>query len=527
MTPAADVQLDPVEAGWRARARRLPAVRAFGVRIPLVARIALASALLAVLVAVAFVVLVVALSELRVTTIDASRSKDVTSATLVLEQNLLQVDADLRGYVNTGDRRFLRAWRESRSAIPASIAALDRSAAGREGQEARARRLSTAVRDYVSDYAVLIIGIAEVNPAVARSPAALTEGRRRLEAIRRQVSQVLTVENDRAATRVSTATSQANRAIILGLAALGMSVFLVLLFGAELARAVARPVRRVSEAAKDVAGGDLSVRLPEGGPAEVHDLAASFNEMAVSLERSKEALEDQNRQLRESERLRSELISVISHEVRTPLACVMGYASLLQARPQDDETRQRYLAIISDEARRLEALVDELVDIRRIEQGRLELDPRTFDLGALLEEQVWTFSGRSDRHSIRFDAPEGPLTVHADRNRLAQVIANVLGNAIKYSPEGGPVDVKAAIGEGVVRVSVRDQGAGISGEDRSRIFTKFFRGRVGSGGIGGMGLGLAVSREIVEAHGGRMGFESEVGQGSTFWFELPSAHTSA
>jgi signal transduction histidine kinase len=331
---------------------------------------------------------------------------------------------------------------------------------------------------------------------------------------------VLTAENNLASARVSSATSQANRAIILGLAALGISVLLVLLFGVELARAVAHPVRRVSEAAKQVAGGDLSVRLSEEGPAEVHDLAASFNEMAASLERSKHELEDQNRQLRESERLRSELISVISHEVRTPLACVLGYTSLLQTRPVDEATRQEYLSIIADEARRLEGLVGDLVDVKRIEQGRLELEPQPFDLGALVEEQVRIFKGRSERHTIQLDSAGEPLVVRADRNRLAQVISNLLANAVKYSPDGGVVEVRAAVRNGNACVSVRDHGIGIPAADRSRIFTKFFRGGASLGGIGGMGLGLAVSREIVEAHGGRMSFESEVGRGSIFWFEV-------
>ena len=498
----------------------MPGIRAFGARVPLAARIALASALLAVLVAAAFTILVLTLSELRVTTSQANRSKDVTSATLVLEKDVLQLDAAFRGYVTTGDRRFLRAFKDARTELPPATAALDRSAAGREGQELRARNLVTAVDEYVSDYALPFIGIAELNAAVARSPAAVTEGRKRIDAIQRQVSRALTAENDLASARVSSATSQANRAIVLGLAALGISVLLVLLFGVELSRAVAHPVRRVSEAAKRVAGGDLSVRLPEHGPAEVHDLSASFNEMAASLERSKHELEEQNRQLRESERLRSELISVISHEVRTPLACVLGYTSLLQTRPVDEATRQEYLSIIADEARRLEGLVGDLVDVRRIEQGRLEMEPQAFDLGALVQEQVRIFKGRSERHTIELNSTGGPLVVRADRNRVAQVIANLLGNAVKYSPEGGAVEVEAAVQNGDVRVSVRDHGIGISEADRPRIFTKFFRGSKGLGGIGGMGLGLAVSREIVEAHGGRMGFESKVGRGSVFWFEL-------
>jgi signal transduction histidine kinase len=279
-------------------------------------------------------------------------------------------------------------------------------------------------------------------------------------------------------------------------------------------------VRRVSEAAKTVAGGDLSVRLPEKGPAEVHDLSAAFNEMSAALERSKQELEQQNSQLRESERSRSELIGVISHEVRTPLACVLGYASLLQTRPVDEETRRRYLSIISDEARRLEALVSELVDVRRIEEGRLELEMETFDLHALLAEQVRTFEDRSERHTVELEEASNAIAVRADRGRVAQVIANLLGNAIKYSPGGGLVEVEVAKRMGNVRVSVRDEGMGIPESARSRIFTKFFRGEAGAGGIGGMGLGLALSREIVEAHGGRMGFQSEVGRGSVFWFEL-------
>jgi signal transduction histidine kinase len=520
VSPAADVQLEGAHTGRLDRVRRWPAIRVFNAQVPLVPRIALASALLAVLVAAAFTILVLALTDLRLTTSEANRSKDVTSATLVLEQDLLQADSALRGYLNTGDRRFLRAWREARAELPVSTVALAQSAAGREGQQQRAGGLVTGVREYVSDYAVPLIGIAEINPSLARSPVAITEGRRRVEGIRRQVTQVLTAENDLASARVSSATSQANRAIILGLAALGITVLLVLLFGVELARAVAHPVRRVSEAAKDVAGGDLSVRLPEQGPAEVHDLAASFNEMAASLERSKHELEDQNRQLRESERLRSELISVISHEVRTPLACVLGYTSLLQTRPVDEPTKQEYLSIIADEAHRLEGLVGDLVDVRRIEEGRLELEAEPFDLGTLVKEQVRVFGGRSERHTIHVDPIAEPLVVHADRNRLAQVIANLLANAVKYSPDGGTVEVAAAVRDGYVRVSVSDDGIGIPEADRSRIFTKFFRGSAGLGGIGGMGLGLAVSREIVEAHGGHMGFETDVGGGSTFWFEL-------
>jgi len=211
LSRAADVQIEAPHTGKLARARRLPAIRAFGARVPLAARIVLASALLAVLIAMAFTILVLTLSELRTTTSQANRSKDVTSATLVLEKDVLQVDAALRGYVTTGDPRFLRTFRDASAELPAATAALDRTAAGREGQEVRARRLITAVDEYVNDYAVPLIGIAELNAAVARSPVAVTEGRRRIDAIGRQVTQVVTTENDLASARANSTPKRRTR----------------------------------------------------------------------------------------------------------------------------------------------------------------------------------------------------------------------------------------------------------------------------------------------------------------------------
>ena len=503
--------------------------RGFATRRPnlsLVARIVAASALLAVLVSAAFAILVIALSDLRTTTSEANRSKDVTSGTLVLERDLAAFETGLRGYINTGDPRFLRSWRDARSALASSSAAFRAQAVDNLAQERRARRLVGAIDDYVADYADPLVAIARVNPSIARSPTAVKEGRRRLEAIRNEIATMLRIENDLAANRVSSAKRQAGRAIAVGLGALAISVVLVLLFGAVLARSVARPIRRTSEAATEVAGGDLAVRVPETGPGEVGELALAFNQMAASLERGQRELEGQNAQLRESERLRFELVSAVSHEVRTPLACVLGYTTLLLTREVSEEERRQYLEIITDEARRLESLVDDLVDAKRIEEGRLVLDEELFDLSAVLREQVESFGGRSPEHVLHVDQSES-LVVHADRGRMAQVVANLLSNAIKYSPEGTTVDIVAQRENGVVRVAVRDQGDGIPPQDRSRIFSKFFRGDAAQSGVGGVGLGLAISREIVEAHGGRMGFESASGQGALFWFELPLADESA
>jgi signal transduction histidine kinase len=139
---------------------------------------------------------------------------------------------------------------------------------------------------------------------------------------------------------------------------------------------------------------------------------------------------------------------------------------------------------------------------------------------------VQLYAAQSPTHRLELDLETPPLHVRGDPNRLAQVVGNLLSNAIKYSPEGSVVELEARRSNGRVRIAVRDEGRGIAEDQQDRIFTKFFRGDAGATGITGTGLGLAVSREIVEAHGGRMGFESAPALGSTFWVELPGEEGS-
>jgi len=244
--------------------------------------------------------------------------------------------------------------------------------------------------------------------------------------------------------------------------------------------------------------------------------------MAGRLQAGREELQEQNDRLRESERLKTELISIVSHELRTPLASVLGFTSLLLDREFDSATRQHYLGIVDTQAHRLAALLEDFLDVRRIEEEGVRLAPEPVDVVALLREQSQLFAALSPIHSIVLSVPELPLAVSADTNRLAQVFGNLLSNAIKYSPDGGLVNVVAQASADGVRLSVTDEGIGIPLEQQNRIFMKFYRGDASATGIAGTGLGLAVSREIVEAHGGRIGFESTTGQGSTFWVDLPA-----
>jgi signal transduction histidine kinase len=229
------------------------------------------------------------------------------------------------------------------------------------------------------------------------------------------------------------------------------------------------------------------------------------------------------RALHETERLKADLVAAVSHELRTPLTSIVGFADTLLRHDPPPEERRRYLEIAHEQALRLGRIVDDLLDLRALSKGPARLVRETINIGELLREQADMLAPTSDRHEIELDVPLRPLHVDADAFRLRQVFANLISNAIKYSPEGGMVSLRAARAGDRVRIEVADEGMGIPAAVQPRVFEPFFRGddparRM----IGGVGLGLALSREIVEAHAGSIGFESRELEGSTFFVELPA-----
>ena len=228
-------------------------------------------------------------------------------------------------------------------------------------------------------------------------------------------------------------------------------------------------------------------------------------------------------QEREVQRLKDELVSVVSHELRTPLASIVGFAELLLSRTFAADEQREFLEIMLEEGHRLTALINDFLDLQRLESGRQEIRPVPTALGPLLQRAVQTAGLDPARPIVVELAPELPL-VPMDADRILQVLTNLLSNARKYSPAGGEVRVLAREVDGCVEVSVRDQGLGLPAEAMGQLFEKFFRvDNSDRREIAGTGLGLAICRQIVERHGGRIWADSDgLGLGSTFTFALPA-----
>ncbi len=228
--------------------------------------------------------------------------------------------------------------------------------------------------------------------------------------------------------------------------------------------------------------------------------------------------------LSEANRLKAELISTLAHEMRTPLTSIKGYSTalLMEEVTFKPETQREFLQFIDEECDVLQTLIHDLLESSIIDAGLLRLEPQPVQLPRLAKNVMDDIARRTEIHRFLLDFPEHFPILDADPDRIVQVLRNLLDNAVKYSPEGGLIVVRGEVRKDEVVVSVADQGVGLTPEHLNRLFEKFFRAKSSLGRhVVGSGLGLPISRTIVESHGGRIWAESRIGEGTTLYFTLP------
>jgi signal transduction histidine kinase len=387
-----------------------------------------------------------------------------------------------------------------------------------------------------------IIGLFEtyryiVENALSKGPE---EGGERLAAVSRlnedlsngiisAVNRVLVINEENIGASLSKLETKGEAAGRLALLICSLSILIGVLSYFYLSRTISSPVRLLEKGTEQISKGEFDHQVPIQSQDEFGNLARSFNEMAARL--------------KELDELKSDFISLVSHELRTPLSIMREAVSLLkdEVLGKVGDKQREFLTILSQEVERMILFVNELLDLSRLEAGRLPIEKIPIDIrelidGNLKKIQPLMLEKRIDTE-VTF-APDLPRVV-VDGLRVDQVLTNLIDNAIKFTPEGGKISIAADIsrdregevgrqGRGIkgrkkfVKVTVCDNGEGIKEEERRYIFDKFYQARTGKGAtVRGSGLGLSIAKRIVEAHEGRIWFTSEVGQGTSFYFTLP------
>ncbi|MBP6016536.1 MAG: HAMP domain-containing histidine kinase [Candidatus Promineofilum sp.] len=292
-----------------------------------------------------------------------------------------------------------------------------------------------------------------------------------------------------------------------------LALLLAVVLAAIITRSVTRPLGTMAVAAEAIARGEYEQRVPQEGPDEVQRVAGSFNSMAAQVKTTQQAQRD--------------FVANVSHDLKTPLTAITGWSqALIDGAADGPEERLRAAETIHDEADRMARLVNELLDLARLESGQLQMTMRPVDLNAVLADvhRSQLPRARAKQIDLQLDAAEGALVL-GDPDRLAQIFTNLADNALAYTSSGGGVRLSTRAADGWVEGIVTDTGPGIAVEELPRVFERFYRlekSRARGEGGRGSGLGLAIVNELVAAHGGQVRVSSEVGRGSAFVVRLPA-----
>lgn len=289
---------------------------------------------------------------------------------------------------------------------------------------------------------------------------------------------------------------------------------------------IERPdTRHVMLTSDEVPVGRLTLHGPEDVDPALLDAIASLLGPAIASRQTTDR--DHAALLEEATNLKLDAISMLSHEMRTPLASIKGYATalLLEDTEWDDDTKREFLQIIDQESDRLSRLIQAILESASIDANAMSIEPEPILVPHIARRVVERIAIQSDIHRFDVDFPDDFPIVEADAGRIEQVLTNLVDNAVKYSPEGGLTVIHGNVLPDEVVISVSDQGTGISDDDLKKLFDRFFRASSGRRRVSGTGLGLPITHSIVRAHGGRIWAESEVGVGTTLSFTIPLSRT--
>ena len=310
---------------------------------------------------------------------------------------------------------------------------------------------------------------------------------------------------------------ESSRNLFIGVAA--GAIALALMLGFVLSWSLIGPIQRIGGRLAGIASGDFTRHVDVPNRDELGALAANVNRMNDELQRLYKELETASQH-------KSDFLASMSHELRTPLNAIIGFSQVLRDGMvgEVNEKQREYLEDILSSGNHLLSLINDVLDLSKVEAGQVELDIAPFSLREALESGVVMVRERATDDGVQITVSESSdvSIVEGAERRVRQVIFNLLSNAVKFTPAGGSVDVRAAQVNGEVQVSVADTGPGIAPEDLERIFEEFQQTDTGLEQREGTGLGLALSKRLVELHGGRIWVDSEVGSGSTFVFTLPA-----
>jgi signal transduction histidine kinase len=488
------------------------------VRKSLTARTLLVSAVLAVVLAAGFALLVIAIGSLRDAGRSALRAQQAVTAGTQLERSVVALESGLRGYVATGRDRDLEPFTLARIQYPRQVTRLQALAVGDESLSADVAAVSRQITDYVNLWVIPLLETTRERPAVGRALLSDRKGRERIAGIRQAFDHMFTRARSSAAAKERRADRRSDLAVTMGIIGIVLVAFGAVGATLLLRRGILRPIRSVAGASETLAAGDLSARVPDDRHDELGDLARAFNAMADSLEKQQRELASRAAELEQSNRELEDYASVTAHDLQGPLVTMSMYAGLLAQRVEGED--RKLAEHIRDGTATMRRLVRDLLGYARLErvpgrQDRVELD-------TVVQRALDSLAGPLQDAGAQVSVDPLPA-VTGDADRLQQLVQNLLTNAIKFTDGIPRIEISGrAETASEARISVRDHGIGFQPGQAELIFRPFQRLH-SPDRFEGSGIGLAVCQKIVEQHRGRIWADGRPGRGATFHFTVPLA----